>query len=155
LSNVQIGGLFLISLSRLFTIVKPVSDLWDRLRQVEGLGYPPASWFVISNDALIGNSGQTFSRKEGVRPIVLARISGPIAIVYPRSASIATQFDHAAHKHEESSSHCAVTKDGWIKFSHPFTVKTSDLLDNNYSCLEPVPPPLIDAIDQALRFSND
>ena len=127
-----------------------MSGLWDELRQIDGMEYPPASWFWVSNEILVGESGHKFSGKQGGRPVVLARISGPVATVYPRSANIAAGYEHGAHHHEDEAQRCAVNQDGWIKFRHPITIATKELLDSSYSCLEPDDSNLAAVIDSAM-----
>ena len=128
-----------------------MSGLWDELRQMEGMEYPPASWFWVPNEILVGESGHKFSGKQGGRPVVLARISGPIATVYPRSANIGAGYSHSSHVHEDAQQRCAVNQDGWIKFRHPITIPSKELSDSSYSCLEPVPDSLVEVLDRALR----
>ena len=134
-----------------FVLVVGMAGLWDELRKLEGMEYPPASWFWVPNDVLVEESGRQFSYKPAGRPVVLARISGPLATVYPRSTSRKTSYEHTAHNHEDAPQRCVVNKDGWITFRHPITISAADLANDNYSCLEPVPDSLIEILDLALR----
>jgi hypothetical protein len=101
----------------------------------------PGKWFLLPEREILTQRNRQFANKTGERPVVLKRVSGPNAIVYPRSSSISGSFKHEAHSHSEID--CAINRDGYVPFECPCTVRAEALSSRNFSCFEPEDSPLI------------
>jgi hypothetical protein len=92
-------------------------------------------WFLLPEREILTQRNRQFSNKTGERPVVLERLSGPNAIVFPRSSSIPGGFRHGPHPHADTG--CVINRHGWVVFESPCTVSSDGLSDANFSCYEP------------------
>ena len=98
-------------------------------------------WFLLPEAELITNLGRQFAPKDGKRPVVFVKSNGPNSIVYPRSASVGTGLQHAAHAHLDPG--CKCKKNGFVPLNCSITVRSSVLSEKTFSCFEPQGSPLI------------
>ena len=95
----------------------------------------PGKWFLLPDREILTKRKKQFANKTGGRPVVIDRVSGPNAIVYPRSSSIGGSFKHKAHSHSDTG--CVINRDGYVPFDCPCTVQVSSLSSKTFSCFEP------------------
>ena len=119
--------------------VKSFSDLASLFNEIPD--HAPGKWFLLPESEILTQRNKQFANKIGERPVVLRRVAGPNAIVYPRSSSIGSGFKHQAHTH--SSTGCIINRNGHVPFDCPCTIDVRTLSDQTYSCFEPEDSPLM------------
>ena len=113
--------------------IKSFSDLASLFDEVPD--HVPGKWFLLAEREIMNKRNKQFANKSGERPVVLERVAGPNAIVYPRSSSIPGGFKHQSHVHAEMK--CVVNRDGWVVLDCPYTISTDVLTSETFSCFEP------------------
>ena len=103
--------------------------------------YVSGKWYLLPEREILNDRNKQFSNKTKERPVVLVRISGPNAIIFPRSASVGGGFKHSAHEH--SDIRCPINKDGFVQLDCPCTVNSRTLSGYTFSCFEPEESPLM------------
>ena len=109
------------------------------------MSYEPGTWWCVPHEAVTHHEcgsfpADPFARKAAAgdgRRVVLGTAYGPNAMLFARSASIATTYEHPVHDHPGGSSRCRITAKGWINFRLPVTASVDFLDQENYSCEEP------------------
>ena len=101
----------------------------------------PGKWFLLPEREILTRRNRQFANKPGERPVVVDRVAGPNAIIYPRSSTIGGSFKHGAHSHSQTG--CAINRDGYVPFDCPCTVRAAALSNENFSCFEPEDSPLM------------
>jgi hypothetical protein len=119
--------------------IKSFSDLASLFDEVPD--HVPGKWFLLPEREILTQRNRQFANKAGERPVVLARVAGPNAIVYPRSSSIGSGFKHKAHSH--SATGCVINRNGYVPFDCPCTVRVVALAGQSFSCFEPEDSPLM------------
>ena len=119
--------------------VKSFSDITSLFEDVpdHGLG----KWFLLPEREILTRRHKQFANKTGARPVVIVRLSGPNAIVYPRSSSIGGGFKHPGHTHSDTN--CVINREGYVPFDCPCTVHVQALASRSFSCFEPEDSPLM------------
>lgn len=136
---------------------------WDSFRTQLGgdLGYGMGDWFSLPERSVVRvETDRPFAEEkarkdEGGRPIVLASVSGPNAVGYPRTSTIASDSSesrHAAHPQPHGVKRCRINRDGWVVFEVPVNVGSNEISSYNYSCREPDKSGLWAAIERKLRL---
>jgi hypothetical protein len=119
--------------------VKSFSDLAFLFDEVPI--HVPGKWFLVSESEILTRRNRQFANKTGERPVVVKRVAGPNAIVFPRSSTIGGSFKHNAHSHLQSN--CVINRNGYVPFKCPCTVAVAALSSENFSCFEPEGSPLM------------
>ncbi|MEX0663326.1 MAG: hypothetical protein WD598_00990 [Acidimicrobiia bacterium] len=81
--------------------------------------------------------------------MVLASAFGPNAMLFARSASFETTYEHAAHVHDGGGT-CFLDENGWINFKLRVSVHTKVLGEDYYSCKEPEGTTLREELDRVV-----
>jgi len=124
--------------------VKSFSDLAALFEDLPD--HVPGKWFLLPEREILTQRNKQFANKTGERPVVLERLSGPNAIVFPRSSSIGGGFKHLAHDHSDSG--CAINRNGYVPFDCPCTVQISALSSKTFSCFESEDSPLMAELEK-------
>lgn len=122
--------------------------VWDDLRRQLGFdepSYERGTWWCVPHEDVTHHEsgsfpGQPYARKGAPgdgRRVVLGAAYGPNAILFARSSSIGTTYEHPVHAHVGEGSHCLINKQGWINFRLPVTVSVGILDEEHFSCEEP------------------
>lgn len=72
-------------------------------------------------------------------------------VFFARSASRTAVYDHKAHDHLSDYQACRIDKDGWVELEKPVTVDARELVDENWSCVEPDTSSLYTEMERWLR----
>ncbi len=110
---------------------------------IDEVGPIENSWFLLPESCLV-RDGKQFAHKAGSRPVFLLRVAGPNSQVIPRSTSRPAGTFHGSHRRCIPS--CKVSKDGFVKTDLRYSVLTSALISDYYSCSEPEDSDLLKAL---------
>ena len=107
-----------------------ITSLFDDLPD-----HAPGKWFWLLEHEILTQRNKQFANKTGKRPVILARVAGPNAIVYPRSSSSGRGLEHGAHTHRVTG--CIIDRDGYVPLDCPCTIRVEVFSSQTFSCFEP------------------
>lgn len=106
-----------------------------RIRAALGFGFDEgAAWFSVDER----ETGFAPQKSPGHRAILLACwSSGPVVVVYARSASSKEGVESPPHRHRPEFPSCWLSKHARVVTSYPLAVRRGLLTDDSYMCSEP------------------
>jgi len=125
-------------------------EIPEDIRVALGIGpmeWDFADWFCVDHALVLKSDGTLFStRTDGDgRRVILASLSGPNVLIYPRSRRTESYSGHPHDAHDGLCEHsdCKITDIGHVLVTIPVRVDVENLDHSTYSCSEP-PTPLLD-----------